>query len=50
VILNTDSSAYDGSNFDGPNQVEAEVSPFNGQPASIVLTLPPLAGLYLVPA
>ena len=50
VILNTDSSAYDGSNFEGPSLIDAEAVPFNGQPASIVLTLPPLAGLYLVPA
>jgi 1,4-alpha-glucan branching enzyme len=47
TILNTDSVAYAGSNYDGPDTVEAVAEPFNGQPFSITITLPPLAGLYL---
>jgi 1,4-alpha-glucan branching enzyme len=48
TILNTDSAAYAGSEFEGPVVMEAQDMPFNGQPYSIVLTLPPLAGLYLM--
>ena len=48
TILNTDSVAYAGSNFEGPDVVTAQAIPHNGQPFSIMLTLPPLAGLYLV--
>jgi 1,4-alpha-glucan branching enzyme len=48
TILNTDSAAYAGSEFEGPDRMSAEEMPYNGQPYSIVVTLPPLAGLYLV--
>jgi 1,4-alpha-glucan branching enzyme len=48
TILNTDAAAYAGSSYDGPDQMEAQAVPFNGQPYSIVLTLPPLAGLYVM--
>ena len=47
TILNTDSESYAGSNYDGFDIVTAEEGAYNGQPYSIVLTLPPLAGLYL---
>jgi 1,4-alpha-glucan branching enzyme len=47
TILNTDSEAYAGSNYDGFDVVTAVEGAYNGQPYSIVLTLPPLAGLYL---
>ncbi len=48
TILNTDSSAYAGSEYEGPDLMTAQDVPCNGQLFSIVLTLPPLAGLYLV--
>ena len=48
TILNTDSSAYAGSEFKGSDVMYAQEVPYNGQPFSITLTLPPLAGLYLV--
>jgi 1,4-alpha-glucan branching enzyme len=48
TILNTDAQVYAGSGYEGPNRFEAEAEPFNGQPFSIVLTLPPLAGLYVM--
>jgi 1,4-alpha-glucan branching enzyme len=48
TILNTDSAAYSGSEFAGPDVMQAEAKPHNDQPFSIVVTLPPMAGLYLV--
>ena len=48
-VLNTDSSYYGGSNL-GNSVVETEAVPCMGYPQSIVVTLPPLAGLVLVPA
>ena len=48
-ILNTDSSYYGGSNL-GNSVAPTENVPCMGHPQSIVLTLPPLAGLVLVPA
>jgi 1,4-alpha-glucan branching enzyme len=48
TILNTDSSAYAGSEFEGPDVMVAEHVPYNDQPFSIVVTLPPLAGLYVM--
>jgi 1,4-alpha-glucan branching enzyme len=47
TILNTDSSAYAGSEYAGPDSMEAEEHAHNGQAYSILMTLPPLAGLYL---
>jgi 1,4-alpha-glucan branching enzyme len=48
TVLNTDSEAYAGSNYAGPDKVEAVEGAYNGQPFSIVMTLPPLAGLYVM--
>jgi 1,4-alpha-glucan branching enzyme len=45
-ILNTDSSAYWGSNVGNEGGVEAEQIPHNGWPCSISLKLPPLAAVY----
>jgi 1,4-alpha-glucan branching enzyme len=50
VILNTDSAAYGGSEYAGPNVVAAQPHPYNGQPFSVELTLPPLSGLYVAKA
>jgi 1,4-alpha-glucan branching enzyme len=47
--LNTDSEVYGGSNVGNYGGVDAEPSPWQGQPFSVELTLPPLGVLYLVP-
>jgi 1,4-alpha-glucan branching enzyme len=49
-ILNTDSALYGGSNLGNAGYVQATGQPWSGQPASIELTLPPLAALVLQPA
>ena len=48
--LNTDAEVYGGSGLGNLGGVEAEAVPWQGQPASVVLTLPPLAVLLLEPA
>jgi 1,4-alpha-glucan branching enzyme len=47
--LNTDSTFYGGSDVGNSGSVEAEATPWHGQPHSAQLTLPPLAVLWLVP-
>jgi 1,4-alpha-glucan branching enzyme len=50
-VLNTDASLYGGSdtgNASAPQVVQA--LPSHGRSASLVLTLPPLATLFLRPA
>ncbi|MGI8429223.1 MAG: 1,4-alpha-glucan branching protein GlgB [Solirubrobacteraceae bacterium] len=47
--LNTDSTFYGGSDVGNLGSVEPEPVPWNGQPVSAVLTLPPLAAIWLVP-
>ncbi len=49
-VLNTDGEAYGGSNLGNAGGVASEPSPWRGQPHSVVLTLPPLAALWLRPA
>ncbi len=46
-ILNTDAKDYGGSGMGNMGGVNAEERPAHGQPASAMLTLPPLATLYL---
>ncbi|OGU66480.1 MAG: 1,4-alpha-glucan branching enzyme [Ignavibacteria bacterium RIFCSPLOWO2_02_FULL_55_14] len=48
-ILNTDSSLYGGSNVGNAGIVRTEATPAHGRPQSLVLTLPPVAVLYLKP-
>jgi 1,4-alpha-glucan branching enzyme len=48
-VLNTDAGEYGGSGLGNLGAVEAEPIPFHGYPQSIVLTLPPLADLFLAP-
>jgi 1,4-alpha-glucan branching enzyme len=48
-VLNTDSELYGGSNVGNLGGVEAEPSPWQGQPYSAELTLPPLGVVWLVP-
>ena len=47
--LNTDSEHYGGSNVGNYGGVEAEESPWQGQPFSAELTLPPLGVVWLRP-
>ena len=46
VLLNSDSGHYGGANL-GTIDVMATAQALHGQPCSIVLDLPPLAGLIL---
>jgi 1,4-alpha-glucan branching enzyme len=46
-VLNTDGAAYGGSNLGNGGGIPSEPSPWHGQPHSVVITLPPLAALWL---
>jgi 1,4-alpha-glucan branching enzyme len=48
--INTDSAHYGGGNLGNGGLVSAEAKPWMGFPASLSLTLPPLAALVLLPA
>ncbi len=48
--LNTDAALYGGSNLGNAGGAWSEPRPWQGQPHSLVLTLPPLAVLVLKPA
>ncbi|MEF2975852.1 1,4-alpha-glucan branching protein GlgB [Subtercola sp. YIM 133946] len=48
-IINTDALEYGGSGVGNFGTVQAESVPWSGRPASVELTLPPLAALYLRP-
>jgi 1,4-alpha-glucan branching enzyme len=47
--LNTDSQFYGGSDVGNLGGVEPEPIPWNGQPVSAEVTLPPLGAVWLVP-
>jgi len=47
--LNTDSSYYGGRNLGNLGRVTTEAVPMHGQDQSILLTLPPLAAVFLAP-
>ncbi len=47
--LNTDSTFYGGSDVGNLGGVEPEPIPWNGQPVSAEVTLPPLAAMWLTP-
>lgn len=49
VILNSDASIYGGSGMEVGFTVEARDEPRDGQPHAITLSLPPLAGIWLMP-
>ncbi|AVH56397.1 MULTISPECIES: 1,4-alpha-glucan branching enzyme [Streptomyces] len=49
-VLNTDSLRYGGSDVLNPDPVKPEPTAAHGRPASIQLTLPPLATVWLRPA
>jgi 1,4-alpha-glucan branching enzyme len=46
-IVNTDAQVYGGSGVGNGGHVVATDSPSHGHPASLLLTLPPLATLIL---
>ena len=48
--LNTDISKYGGSDVTNPDVIKPEPQGHHGRPASIRLTLPPLATIWLRPA
>ncbi|OXS32590.1 1,4-alpha-glucan branching enzyme [Streptomyces sp. XY006] len=48
--VNTDAARYGGSDVTNPDPVKPEAQPWHGRPASIRLTLPPLATVWLRPA
>ncbi len=48
-LLNSDSSYYNGSNIGNENHLNVEDKEYLGYPYSLQLTLPPLAGIILVP-
>jgi 1,4-alpha-glucan branching enzyme len=48
-LINTDAVEFGGSGVGNFGAVEAEDVPWSGRPASVELTLPPLAALYLKP-
>ncbi len=48
-LLNSDAGEFGGSGVGNYGSVVAETEPSHGQPASVVLTLPPLGALYLRP-
>lgn len=50
VVLNTDAGIYGGSDLPVSELHNGDAGPCDGFEHSIMLTLPPLAGLYLVPA
>jgi 1,4-alpha-glucan branching enzyme len=47
VLLNTDAACYGGSDFGDGCDATAQLAAWQGQPASLVLNLPPLATLVL---
>ncbi|WP_370154433.1 1,4-alpha-glucan branching protein GlgB [Streptacidiphilus sp. EB129] len=48
--LNTDDPGYGGSGVGNPDPVKADATPWNDQPTSTLITLPPLATIWLAPA
>jgi 1,4-alpha-glucan branching enzyme len=46
-VLNTDAGIYGGTNIGNLGGVTSEAQPSHGQPASVVLTLPPLSTIVL---
>jgi 1,4-alpha-glucan branching enzyme len=48
-VLNTDASSYGGSGMGNAGRAYADATPSHGLPASVALTLPPLATILLLP-
>jgi 1,4-alpha-glucan branching enzyme len=49
-IFNSDSHYYGGGNLGNSSEIHAESLPWMGQPYSVEIELPPLAGIMLTPA
>ncbi|WP_407704183.1 1,4-alpha-glucan branching enzyme [Streptomyces phyllanthi] len=49
-VLNTDGAGYGGGDVRNPHPVKPEPQPWHGRAASVRLTLPPLATVWLRPA
>ena len=49
-VLNTDAQRYGGTDIGNPGPIEAEARSWGGQPASALVTIPPLGILFLRPA
>jgi 1,4-alpha-glucan branching enzyme len=49
-IINSDAADYGGSGIGNAGAVDADAVPAHGEPASLLLTLPPLATIMLRPA
>ena len=48
-VLNTDAAVYGGSGVGNMGAIEAIAEPWHGEPASAVITVPPLGVLWLAP-
>ncbi|MCE9549706.1 MAG: 1,4-alpha-glucan branching protein GlgB [Betaproteobacteria bacterium] len=48
-IFNSDSHYYGGGNLGNPSEIHAKSLPWMGQPYSVEIELPPLAGIMLTP-
>jgi 1,4-alpha-glucan branching enzyme len=48
-LVNTDATIYGGSGVGNLGAVEAVPEPYHGMPASAIITIPPLAALWLAP-
>jgi len=48
-LVNTDADSYGGSGVGNLGRVEADMSPWHGQPCSATVSLPPLGALWLEP-
>lgn len=48
-ILNTDATAYGGSGLVNPHPIPSQPQPWQGQPHSIIVDLPPLGVVWLAP-
>ncbi|MEJ2239519.1 MAG: alpha amylase C-terminal domain-containing protein, partial [Gemmatimonadales bacterium] len=49
VVFNSDDARYGGSQFDTPESLVTDPTPFHGHPQSLVLQLPALAALIIAP-
>jgi 1,4-alpha-glucan branching enzyme len=47
LLFNSDAAEYGGTNSGNIGHLESEATPWMGQPCSIVVTLPPLAGIVV---
>jgi 1,4-alpha-glucan branching enzyme len=48
-VLNTDAAVYGGSGVGNMGAIEAVAEPWHGEPASAIITVPPLGVLWLAP-